>query len=217
MRIGRIFSFDQREKEIYAEFLKNAECMLDGVKFLEKSILERRGEQHDKHLSKVIEYEKICDVQTFHIIEEILKVKHTHSKYELLRLNLSIEKIAKAIEATGYRVRMSRGIRFPDYLNRGLGEMAEATVKTVKALKRTLKEMPFDSGKTLEYASEVHRFEEEMDEVRRNSCNEFAHSKKQISIQEFYVWQEIVSKMESIADSCEETANIIRRIMAARE
>ncbi len=217
MRIGRIFSFDQREKEIYAEFLKNADCMLEGVKLLEKSILERRGKQHDKHVSKVIEYEKVCDVQTFHIIEEILKVKQSHSKYELLRLNLSIEKIAKAIEATGHRLKMSHGIRFPNYLNRGLEEMARATVKTVEALKRTLKEMPFDSEKTLERTSEVHKSEEEMDEVRRNSCNEFAHSKKQITIQEFYAWQEIVSNMESIADNCEETANIIKRIIAARE
>ncbi|GEM_PF-4322006 len=217
MRIGRIFSFDQREKEIYAEFLKNAECMLAGVKFLEKSILERRGKEHDKHVSKVIEYEKICDVKTFHIIEEILKVKHSHSRYELLRLNLSIEKVAKAIEATGHRVRMSNGIRFPDYLNQGLGEMAKATVKTVEALKRALQEMPRDYEKTLKYAEKVHEFEEEMDDVRRNSCNEFIHSKTKMSIQQYYIWHEIVSKMESVADSCDETANIIRRILAAKE
>ena len=217
MRIGRIFSFDQREKEIYGEFLKNAECMLAGVRFLEKSILERRGREHDKHVSKVIEYEKICDVQTFHITEEILKISHSHSRYELLRLNQSIEKVSKAIEATGHRVRMSHGIHFPDYLNIGLGEMAKATVKTVKALKRTLQEMPRDSEKTLKYAEQVHEFEEEMDEVRRNSCSEFIHSKTKISIQKYYIWQEIVSKMESVADSCDETANIIKRILAAKE
>lgn len=217
MRVGRIFCFDKREEEIYKEFLENARCMLKGARFLEKSIMGLRGKQHKKDLAKAIEFEKICDLQTTHITEEIIKIKHSASRHELLLLNQSLEKVAKAIEATGYRVQMSEGIRLTEYLNAGLQRMAKTTVRTIEALEKVLTDMPYYSEKVLKHLQDVHKFEEEMDDIRRKSCNEFVHSKKQLEIQKFYIWQEIVTKMESIADSCEETAGIISRIIASKD
>ncbi len=217
MRVGRIFYFDKREREIYDDFLKNMECMLDGVKLMEKSVREIRGKEHEKDISKAIEYELVCDTQSFHITEKILGIKSHGTRYDLLRLNQSLEKISKAIEGTSRRIQMSKGIELPDYLNNGLGKMAKATVETVEALEEVVRVMPFDSEKTLEKIKAVHEKEEKMDDVRRKSCYEFLHSKKPIAIQKYYIWQAIVDKMESAADRCEESSDIIKRIIASKD
>ncbi len=217
MRIGRIFYFDKREEEIYKEMLENLQCMIKGAKFLEKSVMELRGKQHDKDVSKAIEFEKTCDIKTTHITEEILKITHSRSRQDLLLLNQGIEKISKSIEATSYRIQMSRGIRLPDYLNAGLQKMAKEMVKTIEAFENALKNMPYFSEEVIKHLEKVHEHEEKMDDLRRKSCNEFVHSKGKLPIQKYYIWQEIVTKMESIADNCDETAEIISRIIASKD
>lgn len=217
MRIGRIFYFDKREEEIYHNLLENVKRLTEGSKYLEKAIMELRGEQHDKDVSKAIAFEKKCDIEVIQITEKILKIKNSRSRQNLLLLNQSIKKIAKAIEGAGYRVQMSQGIRLPDYLNSGLQEMATAMRKTVEALGRVFDKMPYFSEEIIKHLEEVHVYEEKMDKLRRQRCAEFIHSSEKIPVQKYYIWQGIVNKLELIADSCEEVGEIINRIIVSKE
>jgi len=217
MKIGRLFYFDKREEKIYEELLENIKCIITGAKYLHKSIIELRGEEHDRDVSKAIQLEKKCDIEITHITEEILKIKNSRSREDLLLLNQSIKKISKAVEGASYRVQMSRGIKLPDYLNKGLQRMAKATIETLETLKKVFENMPYFSEEVIKHLQEVHTKEEKMDELRRKSCSEFLHSKEGLSVQKYYIWHGIVNKLELIADSCEEAAEIIGRILASRE
>lgn len=217
MRIGRVFYFEKREHEIYKEMLENVKCMIQGAKYLEKSIFELRGTQHDEDVSKAIEYERVCDINIKHITEKIIKLKHSRRAQDLFILNQRLESVSKAVEGASHRVQMSRGIRLPDYLNEGLKRMVVETVKTVEALELALNNMPDFPDEVLKHIQEVHVHEENMDDIRRKSCGEFAHSTEEMPIQKFYIWNEIVTKMEMVSDNCESAAQIIGRILASRE
>ncbi|MEM0360614.1 MAG: DUF47 family protein [Candidatus Diapherotrites archaeon] len=217
MRVGRIFYFNMQEDEIYKEMLANLKKMVESAALLEKAILELRGKKHDSLVQKTLEIQKECSKNSAKLNEKILNVGHSQSRQDLLLLNQALSKTSKAIEATAYRARMSRGIRLPDSLNKGLQEICKASVETLEALAKVLESMPCISEELLQQLNEVHVTEEKVDEIRRKHCEDFVHSSLSLSLQQYYIWHESVKKLEAIADSCDEAAEIIGRIIASKE
>lgn len=215
---GALRALHGREKEIYDSILEHVEMMSEGADLLHEAItLVLKGESISSHriAERIAEIEKKCDVKSEEIIEKIINsIKQPTLREDLLGLVLSLERVAKAVEAVAYRVEMCSELELPDVLKKDLLKFTDAVLRTVHSLK-AVSHMPFYHEEALEKINEIHVFEEKADEVRRKLMCDFVANADKVSLANFYLLMEIVNNLEEVADRCEEAGSVIKIIIAS--
>jgi predicted phosphate transport protein (TIGR00153 family) len=209
-----------REKEVYDECLKHVELMTQGADLLEEAMELLVKGDYDKMklmVDEIIEIETKCDRKSTEITTQVIKtIQHPSTRSDLLRFIQVLQNVAKMVEGVAYRLDMCCDFRVPDALKQDLLELSDAVVGTVKALK-AVSYLPFYGEEALEDIQKIHEHEEKADLVRRKLMCDLIKMGGIIDMADFYLFNEIVDRLEDIADTCQEAALEMEIIIASSE
>jgi len=215
---GALRSLRGGEAEIYKKTMEHIELMTEGADLLHEAIrglCEEKEVRFHEVAEKIVEVEKRCDEKSKEITRLIIsRVKQPTMRGHLLQLVMNFQGVAKAVEATGYRIEMCSSFRVPKPVKKDLLKFTDSVIRTVHALK-TVSHLPFYKKDALKGVQKIHDAEEEADRIRRNLMCDFIGMAEDIPLSDFYLLTEIVGRLEEIADRCENAGNILEVIVAS--
>jgi uncharacterized protein Yka (UPF0111/DUF47 family) len=95
--------------------------------------------------------------------------------------------------------------------------MVKANVDCVKVLTRSIDALPRDTKEALELANEVEMLEETIDDLYGEARYNFAtEDLSMFQTGELILMNEFLDALETVADWCENTADIVRAIAVRR-
>lgn len=142
-------------------------------------------------------------------------IKHPSSREDMLKLIQSLERVTNAVEATAYRMEMCEQFKIPRILKDDLIKLTDSVILTVQSLGKALHPLPFSTEEVLKCSEEIHKYEEEVDDIRRHLMLDFIRSGTEVNITNFYLLVEIIERLEDIADRCDEAGKLIKLIVAS--
>ena len=130
-------------------------------------------------------------------------------RVNLARLISSMDRIANLTTGAASRIAMRRCC-LPDHVNKLLVEMASADVDAVKVLQAAAQAMGNDLREAIHLAGEVDKIESRVDDIFDEVFKLMFDL--DIDYKAFYQLESIVERLESIADRCSNSAELIRHM-----
>lgn len=206
----------ERERKVLERAKEHMKYVLEVVRGLREEVGafcqgDRRGVE--RGFEKIFEVERRADELKRNIINDMAShFFHPIDRDEITRLVLAIDDIASNAKGAGSRMMfMEPKIEHKDVadglleLANGLVAIAEETLNTVSLLVESPRE-------ALRGADRVERLEEEIDDVRRRLLGRILHIGDSLGPSKLICLKEIVDGMESVADCCEDVADVVRSL-----
>ena len=132
---------------------------------------------------------------------------------DLMTLIFRMAHVSRSSEALAYRMGLAEPYisLFPKFAKSGIVKLTGKTIETVEMLGYAVDELNHDMIKAEELSIRVSDLEDEVDVIRRALIETLLRECKSLD-STFFVINEIIMRLEDIADSAEEVANYIRVI-----
>ena len=211
----------KRGSEVLEMVEKHLHLTENAVTSLQKMV-EKAGEEGQEQGSSVFvdisRFEREADALRRDMVEELTKGEmYPEERDDLMELVRAVDWIADWSKEAGRILRTFHFERAPDSIKKASYNMVKADVDCVKVLTRSIDALPKDTREALELANEVEMLEETIDdlygEVRFNFVNE---DLSMFNTGELILMNEFFDALETVADWCENTADIVRAIAVRR-
>jgi predicted phosphate transport protein (TIGR00153 family) len=187
-----------------------------------QQMVEISGEKGQKEGSKVFPdislFERQADELRRTMVEELTKGEmYPEERDDLMELVRAVDWIADWSKEAGRILRMVPFEKAPDNIKGATYNMVKANVDCVKVLIKSIDSLPRDPSEALSYADEVEMLEESIDDLYGETRYHFATEPLiEFKIGELILMNEFFDAIETIADWCENTADIVRAIAVRR-
>ena len=132
---------------------------------------------------------------------------------DLMTLIFRMTHVSRSSEALAYRMGLAEPyiFLFPQSAKSGIVKLTEKTIETVEVLGQAVEELNRDMIEAEKLSIKVSDLEDEVDVIRRDLIKTLLKESKSLD-STFFVINEIIMRLEDIADSSEEVANYVRII-----
>jgi predicted phosphate transport protein (TIGR00153 family) len=219
----RIFGrFGPKRGEKVLELVEDhLELTQNAVISLQKMV-EISGEKGQKEGSDVFPdismYEKQADELRRDMVEELTKGEmYPEERDDLMELVRAVDWIADWSKEAGRILRIIPFEKSPDKIKEATYNMIKSNVDCVKVLIKSIDALPKNTSDALSYADEVEMLEESIDDLYGETRYQFAKDElPDFKTSELILMNEFFDALETIADWCENTADIVRAIAVRR-
>jgi predicted phosphate transport protein (TIGR00153 family) len=187
-----------------------------------QEMVEVSGEKGQEEGSKVFpdisKFEREADELRRTMVEELTKGEmYPEERDDLMELVRAVDWIADWSKEAGRILRTIPFTKVPESIKTATYNMVRANVDCVKVLIKSIDALPKDPSEALSYADEVEMLEETIDDLYGETRYHFAKEElTEFKTGELILMNEFFDAVETIADWCENTADIVRAIAVRR-
>ncbi len=163
-------------------------------------------------------YEREADELRRNMVKELTEGEmYPEERDDLMELVRAVDQIADWSKEAGRILRTIPFEKTPDSIKTATINMAKANVDCVDVLKQSIHALPKNPSKALTLADEVEMLEETIDDLYGEVRFHFATEKfPEFSMGSLILMNEFFDAIETAADWCENTADIVRAIAVRR-
>ncbi len=213
---GRAWLGEKRQREVFELASQHMQRTLEAVRLMHRAVqdfLQGNLETMEREASRSISLVNESDKLSVHALEVISKSKLSpEDRGDLLNLVYKVRNVATAAKALAYRLELAEEYHFPAKIVPGLAQLADTVMKTVETLVSAADELNADLIAAEELSDLVSELEDMVDRIRRDLIKLLLKESKLLDAPSFFVVNEVIMRLEDLADSCEETADHIRII-----
>lgn len=185
-------------------------------------MVEKSGESGQREgsilFSDVSRYEREADELRRKMVEELTKSEmFPEERDDLMELVRAVDWIADWSKEAGRILRTIPFEKAPDSIKQSTYHMVKANVACVRVLIASIDALPNNPSKALNLANQVEILEETIDDLYGAIRFHFVDEEfPEFKIGELILMNEFFDAVETIADWCENTADIVRAIAVRR-
>jgi len=168
--------------------------------------------------TNISRYEREADKLRRKMVRELTEGEmYPEERDDLMELVRAVDQIADWSKEAGRILRTIPFEKTPDSIKTATLNMAKANVDCVDVLKQSINALPKNPSKALTLADEVEMLEETIDDLYGEVRFHFANEEfPEFSMGSLILMNEFFDAIESAADWCENTADIVRAIAVRR-
>jgi predicted phosphate transport protein (TIGR00153 family) len=219
----RLFGrFERKRGEKVLEMVeKHLELTKSAVISLQKMVEvsgERGQNEGSSYFADVSRFEREADELRRKMVEELTKGEmYPEERDDLMELVRAVDWIADWSKEAGRILRTIPFSNTPDSIKESSFKMVKANVDCVNILIQSIDALPKDTSEALKFADEVEMLEETIDDLYGEIRYHFAKEELlEFKTGELILMNEFFDAIETIADWCENTADIVRAIAVRR-
>jgi predicted phosphate transport protein (TIGR00153 family) len=213
---GRAWLGERRQREIFELASQHMQRTLEAVRVMHQAVedfLQGNLETMEEEASRSIGLENEADNLAVQALEVISKSRLSpEDRGDLLNLVYRVRNVGTAAKALGYRLELAEEYHFPSKIVPGLQELANAVMETVETLATAVNELNQDLVVAEELSDLVSDLEDLVDRIRRDLIKLLLKEARLLDAASFFVVNEVIMRLEDLADACEDTADHIRVI-----
>lgn len=207
---------DKRNEEVLNMVKQHLDLTKGAVLELYNMVYSATTTASNKAVSykKISEYEMHADTLRRDMIVRLTEKEiFPNEREDLMELVRAVDWIADWSREAGRILAIINFDKVSDELKEISVAMAKTDMNTVTILEECITELQKNAKNALEKANQVELMEEEVDELYQQARIRFISDKmSDFSVAEMILLNEFLDAMETIADWCENTADIIRAI-----
>jgi len=209
--------FGDRRNEIVLGMVRDhLELTQNAVKALYNMINEsfEKGSNKEELYRRVSDLEMRADQLRRDMVDELTKRDvYPSEREDLMELVRAVDWVADWSKEAGRILNIIPFNTVPEDMKKAAQNMCKANMDCVTALAECIKALTKDPKEALEIANEVELLEEEIDELYSIARNHLAQLEYPgFSMGSLILLNEFLDALETIADWCENTADIVRAI-----
>ena len=168
--------------------------------------------------TNISRYEREADKLRRKMVRELTEGEmYPEERDDLMELVRAVDQIADWSKEAGRILRTIPFEKTPDSIKTATLNMAKANVDCVDVLKQSINALPKNPSKALTLADEVEMLEETIDDLYGEVRFHFANEEfPEFSMGSLILMNEFFDAIETAADWCENTADIVRAIAVRR-
>ena len=213
---GRAWLGEKRQREVFELASQHVQRTLEAVRVMHEAVQDfLRGDLNnmEQEASQSISLVNESDKLSVHALEVISKSRLSpEDRGDLLNLVYRVRNVATAAKALAYRLELAEEYHFPTKIVPGLERLANTVMETVETLVSAVNQLNSDLIVAEEMSDLVSELEDMVDRVRRDLVKLLLKESRLLDAPSFFVVNEVIMRLEDLADSCEETADHIRII-----
>jgi len=166
----------------------------------------------------VSRFEREADELRRNMVRELTEGEmYPEERDDLMELVRAVDQIADWSKEAGRILRTIPFEKTPDSIKTATLNMAKANIDCVDVLKQSIEALPKNPSKALSLADEVEMLEETIDDLYGEVRFHFANEDfPEFSMGSLILMNEFFDAIETVADWCENTADIVRAIAVRR-
>ena len=179
---------------------------------------ESNQEKGSAVFTNISRYEREADELRRKMVKELTEGEmYPEERDDLMELVRAVDQIADWSKEAGRILRTIPFEKTPDSIKTATINMAKANVDCVDVLKQSIHALPKNPSKALTLADEVEMLEETIDDLYGEVRFHFAIEEfPECSMGSLILMNEFFDAIETAADWCENTADIVRAIAVRR-
>jgi len=213
---GRAWLGERRQRQVFELANQHMQHTLRAVRMMRRAALDfLKGdlESMESEASKTISLENEGEGLAREALEVISKSELTpDNREDLLNLVYHVRAVGTAAKALAYRLELAEDYHFPEKIVPDLGYLTRAVLETVETLASAVRELNRDLVLAEELSNLVSELEDHVDTVRRALVKLLLKEARELDAASFFVVNEVIMRLEDLADACESTADHIRLI-----
>lgn len=213
---GRAWLGEKRQREVFDLARQHMDQTLEAVRVMNEAVadfLKGNLENMEEEAARTISLENEADRLAVEALEVISKSELSpEDRGDLLNLVYRVRNVGTAAKALAYRLELAEEYHFPSRVVPGLQRLADAVMETVETLSSAVTELNTDLVLAEELSDLVSELEDMVDRMRRDLVKVLLKEARLLDAASFFVVNEVIMRLEDLADSCEETADHIRLI-----
>ena len=201
--------------EKHLELTQNAALSL--YKMVEVAA-ESDQERGSAIFTDISRFEREADELRRNMVRELTEGEmYPEERDDLMELVRAVDQIADWSKEAGRILRTIPFEKTPDSIKTATLNMSKANVDCVDVLKQSINALPKNPSKALSLADEVEMLEETIDDLYGEVRFHFANEDfPEFSMGSLILMNEFFDAIETVADWCENTADIVRAIAVRR-
>ena len=214
---ARMWLGRRKERDLFKLVHDHITKTLFGVKMIADAARDFvRGdiETTEDEVKKIVAIERETSKMSYTALHMIPRsALSSEDSGDLMTLIFSMIQVSRAAEALAHRIELAEPyiFLFPEPAKSGVIKLTGKTIETVEMLGQAVDELNRDLIKAEELSNKVSDLEDEVDVIRRELLKTLLKECKSLD-STFFVINEIIMRLEDIADSSESVANYIRVI-----
>jgi multicomponent Na+:H+ antiporter subunit G len=213
---GRAWLGERRQREIFELASQHVRQTLDSVRVMHDAVQDfLKGDLStmEEEASRSISLENEADNLAVQALKVISKSRLSpEDRGDLLNLVYRVRNVGTAAKALAYRLELAEEYHFPSKIVPGLEELAKVVMETVETLATAVTELNQDLVAAEELSDLVSELEDIVDRQRRELIKMLLKESRLLDAASFFVVNEVIMRLEDLADACEETADHVRII-----
>lgn len=213
---GRAWLGEKTQRDVYMLVSQRMQRTLEVVRVMHRAVQDfLKGDlgTMEEESSRTVSLENEADALAVRALEVITKSQLLpEDRADLLNLVYHIRHVGTAAKALAYRLELAEEYHFPSTVVPGLQELAEAVAETVETLAAAVTQLNTDLVVAEELSDLVSELEDHVDGLRRNLVKRLLRESRSLDAASFFVVNEVIMRLEDLADACEDTADHIRVI-----
>jgi hypothetical protein len=138
---------------------------------------------------------------------------YPNERDDLMELVRAVDWIADWAREAGRILVIVPFERMPEEFRKSVEDMCRENYNCVKVLSKCIRELPHDPRKALELADQVELYEENLDDLYAVARGHFVKIENiELSRGEMILVNEFIDAVETVADWCENSADIVRAV-----
>lgn len=204
--------------EMVEKHLELTEKAVTSLQTMVEAASEDGQEAGSNIFTDISRFEKEADELRRNMVEELTKGEmYPEERDDLMELVRAVDWIADWSKEAGRILRTIPFEKVTDNLKDSAFKMVKANVDCVKVLIKSIDALPRDPNKALSLADEVEMLEETIDDLYGEARFYFAKDElTEFKTGQLIMINEFFDALETIADWCENTADIVRAIAVRR-
>lgn len=211
MSIDRVLRFFQpKDSTFFPLFEKAADNIVHIADLLSKVVRESDIQKREELIREIEAVEHLGDEITHEVLNNLNTVFITpFDREDIHALATSIDDVADHVKDAALRIRLFK----PQSLPTGIIKMSDLICHGTEEVRKAMKELKDvrNLGKLKKLIIDINNVENQADAVFEMAMTDlFAHEKDPVEIIKI---KDIIAKMESATDRCEDIANVIESII----
>jgi predicted phosphate transport protein (TIGR00153 family) len=213
---GRAWLGEKRQREVFELASQHVQRPLEAVRVMSQAVddfLKGNLETMEEEASRTISLENEADALAVEAMEVISKSQLSpEDRGDLLNLVYRVRHVGTAAKALAYRLELAEEYHFPAKIIPGLEELAKAVMDTMETLTSAINELNKDMVVAEELSDLVSELDDVVDRIRRDLIKLLLKEARRLDAASFFVVNEVVMRLEDLADACEDAADHVRII-----
>ncbi len=203
------FSLVPREEKFFEFFEKHADTVVLAAKELQSLLNDWHGVE--AKVSRIREYEHVCDSITHQVMEQLHRTFVTPiDREDIAAIAERLDDIMDFIDSAAITMEIYK-ITGPTVRAQELADVIVRSTQEVQIAISFLKR-PNELKGILKHTVEINRLENEADVLLRHALAELFDESKE-DVVEIIKWREIYDQLETATDRCEDVANVLEGIV----
>lgn len=203
------FSLVPREEKFFEFFEKHADTVVLAAKELQSLLNDWHGVE--AKVSRIREYEHVCDSITHQVMEQLHRTFVTPiDREDIAAIAERLDDIMDFIDSAAITMEIYK-ITGPTVRAQELADVIVRSTQEVQIAISFLKR-PNELKAILKHTVEINRLENEADVLLRHALAELFDESKE-DVVEIIKWREIYDQLETATDRCEDVANVLEGIV----